>query len=101
MPGRRDRWGWCERCGRRRVRDGRICRRCERESDEQLRRARGLVNRALVGLGYAGTVRGLRDQVLPEIRRAGMAGLRLGAPTLQARLNAIMVRERLARGWVA
>lgn len=69
----------CERCGRRVVRHGKICRRC----------------------AYVGTVRGLRERVLPEIRRAAMSGLRLGSPALQARINAIMVRERLTGGCVA
>lgn len=88
MPRRRDVWGRCESCGRR-IAHGRVCRRCEDDTQRQLDRARGLVDRALVGVGFRGTVGQLRARALPAIRRAAMEGmtLRTAAVRVQARID--------------
>jgi len=104
MPGRQvSRFGRCERCGRQ-IMHGRVCRPCEADVARQLEEARWLVNRGLRGVGYAGTVRTLRAEVLPALRRAGMEGLTLSKDSVRicARVRLIMLRERLAGGgWVA
>ncbi len=87
-------YGRCERCGRG-IRYGKVCRRCEADVARQLEEARRLVNRGLRGIGYAGTVGGLRSQVLPALRRAGMQGLTLARDSARigVRIAAIMAEE--------
>jgi len=85
--------GRCEVC-RRTITVGRLCKGCEARLARNLARARELFKRGPVRIGYHGTVKGLRDNALPEIRRAAMQGLVLSAAfKLQRRLNAVMLRE--------
>lgn len=96
---------WCEACGRRVVRHGKVCRKCEARVQAELARARRLMGRMSTGnlvLAYRGTVRDLRARALPELRRAGMRGLTpaRNAPAVQRALNRLMKREALAE-WAA
>jgi hypothetical protein len=89
----RKRIGRCGVC-RRSITVGKVCKGCEARIARDLARARELVNRGLIAVGYHGTVKGLRERALPEIRRAAMQGLVLSAAVrVQARLNAVMLRE--------
>jgi len=81
----------CEGCGRRVVRHGKVCRSCEAQVQRALLDARRLAAGHAV-LGFRGTVGDLRARVLPEIRRAGMRGLRPGRE-VQRVLNGLMARE--------
>ena len=91
MPKRQARRSKCELCGRR-ILHGHICSRCRAEVQRELHQAR-LDGRVRV-VGYHGTVREMRDVVLPALRRAAMQGLTLRqAVRIQRRLDAIMVGE--------
>jgi len=80
--------GKCEGCGRR-LRHGKVCRSCEAEIARQLEAAKRLWTLHPRAIACVVTVRELRREVLPQIRRAAIQGLVLAS-------DASLVQTRLA-----
>lgn len=86
-------------CGRR-IKAGKVCARCRARIARELARARAMANDGRRAVGYRGTVRELRERVLPALARMGMEGLTVAQAhrRVQARLDMLMIHEG---GWVA